>query len=425
MSVGTEIKRLRNSLGLTQAELGAPLFSHAYVSSIESGRRKPSGRALAHFATRLGVGAEDLAAGRPPGIEADLALRLHAARLRASADPPATVRAEFKALATEARRYELLHLEAKATEGVALCLERAGDPNAAIEHYERAEELAATLGPRAVVDPLVGRSRCLAMLGDGRFAIYLLETHLQRLRDDGVADPDSIVRMHSALVSPYFDTGLYKLAAESADLVTSLRSTVTDPFGAATMFVNVARVLHYQGRHSEALDMLRRAEQLFRDADYERETGLAHLAHAFVLSDEDRFDEALAQLAAAQDCLEPSDDPTEIARILAEKGRILRRLERKAEAADVLRRAIPLLQLRDALELALAHRELALCYVDDDHDVAEKHLHAAIENYERAEDHVQLAVTYRYLGDLYAASDRRAAAGETYRTGLLALRERS
>jgi tetratricopeptide (TPR) repeat protein len=117
--------------------------------------------------------------------------------------------------------------------------------------------------------------------------------------------------------------------------------------------------------------------------------------------------------------------PVDVARVLNEKGRVLRQLGRIQQATEVLTRAIPLLEHREAQELAQAHRELALCYVERDAEVAEKYLRSAIEHYERTEDQVQLAVTYRYLGDLYAASNRPAASTETYRTGLQVLRERS
>jgi tetratricopeptide (TPR) repeat protein len=425
MDVGSEIRRLRTERGLTQSELGSPLFTHAYVSSIESGRRPASRRALEHFAARLQVDPDDLAAGRPPGVEVELVLRLQDARLRASSESPGEASKDFEILEEEARRYGLVHLEAKAIEGRALCIERAGDPDAAAEEFERAEAVAATIGPRAVADPLVGRSRCLHTIGDIRYAIYILETHLERLRESGEADPDSLVRLHSALIGPYFETGLYKLAAESADLVMSLRSRVKDPYRAAVMFVNVARVLHYQNRDDEALEMLRRAEQLFIEAEYEREAGIAHLAHAFVLSDRGDLDEALMELSHAEAAFDPSGTPLDVARVLNERGRILRKLDRFADAAEALTRSISLFGQSDTPELGLAHRELALCHFESDPQVAEKHLRFAIENYERTEDEVQLAVTYRFLGDLFAATGRRAASCETYRTGLQVLRERS
>src|SRR5438093_6695627 len=70
--IGTRIRRLRTAKGLTQKELAAPRYTHAYVSSIESGHRRPSQTALEHFASKLGVPADELATGRP----ADAALRL-------------------------------------------------------------------------------------------------------------------------------------------------------------------------------------------------------------------------------------------------------------------------------------------------------------------------------------------------------------
>ena len=59
--IGTRLRRLRTARGLTQKELAAPRYTHAYVSSIESGRRRPSLEALEHFASKLGVPVEELA----------------------------------------------------------------------------------------------------------------------------------------------------------------------------------------------------------------------------------------------------------------------------------------------------------------------------------------------------------------------------
>ena len=53
--LGTRLRRLRRDQGLTQRQLGAPRYTHAYVSTIEAGRRRPSREALEHFASNLGV----------------------------------------------------------------------------------------------------------------------------------------------------------------------------------------------------------------------------------------------------------------------------------------------------------------------------------------------------------------------------------
>jgi hypothetical protein len=50
--LGSEIRRRRRALGLTQTELGRPL-TRGLVSAVEHGRCLPSLSALAHFAERL------------------------------------------------------------------------------------------------------------------------------------------------------------------------------------------------------------------------------------------------------------------------------------------------------------------------------------------------------------------------------------
>src|SRR5581483_10297534 len=75
----------------------------------------------------------------------------------------------------------------------------------------------------------------------------------------------------------------------------------------------------------------------------------------------------------------------------------------------------------DAPILAWDHRELGLALGEDNPRAAEKHLRLSIELYERAEQAVDIAVTYRALGDLLRSRDDEAAACEAYRTGILAL----
>jgi transcriptional regulator with XRE-family HTH domain len=57
--LGGEIRRRRNALGLSQAQLGTPL-TKGFVSAVEHGRCTPSLSALALFAERLGTTTADL-----------------------------------------------------------------------------------------------------------------------------------------------------------------------------------------------------------------------------------------------------------------------------------------------------------------------------------------------------------------------------
>lgn len=59
-TVGERVRELRLRLGLTQADLAGERYSAAYVSTIETGRRRAPRRVLEYLAPRLGVEVGDL-----------------------------------------------------------------------------------------------------------------------------------------------------------------------------------------------------------------------------------------------------------------------------------------------------------------------------------------------------------------------------
>lgn len=75
-SIGKNLRKLRSERGLTQAELAGDAYTHAYVSTIEAGRRSPSRNALLYFADRLGVDPEELSTGRAAEWQVELAQEL-------------------------------------------------------------------------------------------------------------------------------------------------------------------------------------------------------------------------------------------------------------------------------------------------------------------------------------------------------------
>src|ERR1700688_80205 len=66
-TVGRNIREVRTTLGLTQAQLAAPEFSISYVSAIERGKIRPSLKALSILAKRLDVPLTFLLEGSPAG----------------------------------------------------------------------------------------------------------------------------------------------------------------------------------------------------------------------------------------------------------------------------------------------------------------------------------------------------------------------
>src|SRR5258708_12778040 len=52
--VGDRIRKARTEAGLSQAQLGAPHFTRAYVSAIELGKVRPAMKSLEFMADKLG-----------------------------------------------------------------------------------------------------------------------------------------------------------------------------------------------------------------------------------------------------------------------------------------------------------------------------------------------------------------------------------
>ncbi len=419
--IGTRLRHLRVARGMTQRELASPRYTHAYVSTIEAGRRQPSREAVEFFAAKLGVGVEELLTGRPPDLEARLELRLQEARHALSDGRLEEGRTGLQAVAREARRYGLEALRARAEEGLGLAFERAGRPEEALAHYERAEAIARDGSPAAAVDAVAGKARCFHSLGDVRYAIHLLESLLDELERARLRDPDALARLHAGLVYSYLDAGLYRKAAESASELEQLAPSVRDPLRIAQMHMNVARLHLTTGRVEDALRSLRRAEDAYRQLDLRSEMGGAHLARGYVLSREGRLAEARKQLERAREIFEATGDEKDLVRAINELARVERLEGNTDRARELLERSIALTGESDAPILAWAHRELGLALGEDNPRAAEKHLRLSIELYERAEQAVDIAVTYRALGDLLRSRDDEAAACEAYRTGILAL----
>jgi tetratricopeptide (TPR) repeat protein len=422
--LGTRMRKLRLARGMTQKELAGDRYTHAYVSTIEAGRRTPSRDAMEHFAAQLGVEVEELATGRPPGLSLRLDLRLQEARIALSAGGLDEAEAELAAAAKEAHRYKLLDIEARAEEAQGLLLERRGKPEAALERYRRSEEILDEGPAAARADAVAGKARCFAALGDVRYAIHLLESILDELRRAGETDPDAMARLHASLLDAYLDAGLYERAAESAAELDRLSGRLTDPLRIAQMHMNVARLYLSDGRIASAERSLQRAEDAYRELRLEAETGYAHLARGYVLSRDGRLDEAQVHLEKAREIFEETGDGKDLTRSLNELGRVERLRGNARRAGELLERSIGLLGESDAPILAWAHRELGLTLADADPKQAEKHMRSAIELFERSQQGAEIAVTYRALGDLLASGGSPESAADAYRTGILALEAR-
>ncbi|MGH2753593.1 MAG: tetratricopeptide repeat protein, partial [Actinomycetota bacterium] len=195
---------------------------------------------------------------------------------------------------------------------------------------------------------------------------------------------------------------------------------VSDRSALAQMYVNVARVHVQRGELDEADISLRRAEDLFREMELKHEIGVARLARGLTLSRQGELDLARDHLVSAIRTFAGSKDEVESANARAELARVARLQGRLDEARSLLETAIETLRRKhDPHILAWAHRELAFCWTELDPPVAEKNLRAAIELYESTGEAVELATTYRALGDLLHEQGDDRGGCEAYRTGIV------
>lgn len=58
--LGERVRAARVRVGLSQAALGSPYFTRAFVSAVELGKVQPSLKSLEHMATKLGVAVGEL-----------------------------------------------------------------------------------------------------------------------------------------------------------------------------------------------------------------------------------------------------------------------------------------------------------------------------------------------------------------------------
>jgi tetratricopeptide (TPR) repeat protein len=419
--IGKTLRRLRLSRGLTQAQLAAPKYTHAFVSTIESGRRRPSREALEHFARKLDVDVEELETGRSADVGLRLQLRLQDAAIELSAGGLQAASASLSSIAREAKRQSLPQVESKAEELLGMWLERLGEPEQALEHYERSNGLLSSEPATARADAVAGIARCFQALGDVRFAIHVLESLVEVIERDRLTDPSALTRLHASLVDAYLDAGLYRRAAESAAELAALAPRVSDPLRIAQVHMNVARLHASEGRTEHAKASLRRAEDAYAAVRLRTEMAGAYLATGYILSREGQVGAAREQLRLALDIFEQTGNVKDQTRTLNELARVERLQDNRAEAERLLEKSIKMLSDGDTPILAWAHRELAHVLAVRNPARAEKHFRVSIELFERAEQPVEIAVTYGGLGDLLSSQDSAAEGCRAYRAGIAAL----
>ncbi len=422
--LGRRIRRLRQERGLSQEELARPVYTAAYISHVEHGKRKASQEALGHIADRLGMTLEQLLTGRDP--DEDLRLEVETQRSIASIHAGRVDEAEaaLSALVARARETGSPRALEQAEMGLGLALARQGRPEEALAAYSRAASSLADAPPTGRTTALVGQARCLFQLGEVRESIHVLETHLIELQREAQPDPSSLIEIYAALIPPYFEVGLIDKAKETAARGWAIAPEVPDPEGRACLYVNRAQLLLTQGEPRAALASLALAEDLYRHLGWYSASVKVSLGRSLVLIDEGDLDGAEQLLRTA---LVPSDAAISLfdrVKALTQLAVIQRRRGAPSAALGSALEAVELAGPKMPGPGAEAAREAGLCELAlGNADAALNHWKTALKGFQGSGDHEEISKTARLIGDhLFEMGDTEGAAS-IYREALGSLAE--
>lgn len=430
--IGRRVLRLRTERGFTQRQLAEPAYTAAYVSTLESGKVRPSEAALRHLADRLGITYEELATGRSPRDATRLRAGLTDARRTLATGDTEDAAARFAALGAEADRLGFPDERAAALLGLGDCAMETGELTTARDHFEAAEKLLADEPLPRRVPAIRGRAVSHLLAGELRYSCYLLESAIDELNACGLHDPNALLLLYTASIAPYMDMGAHGRAVRAAELSLALAPSVDNPELVAQMHRGVARTLIAEGRTAEADASLAKAQELYEQLRLRTDLAHCHWMRGYVHAQDGDLERAESELRTARDMLASKRAALFTVQVEVELADVLRRRCRTAEAeallrpllarsgaSDTGREAVELTAERGAVHAGGAHRLLGLIADErGDAEGAEEHYCAALSLLERTGAAGDLADLCRLLGDLLRREGRLEAAMDAYRTGL-------
>lgn len=417
--IGRRVQRMRTERGLTQRQLADPAYTSAYISTLESGKVRPSETALRFLAGRLGTSYEELTTGRPAHLATELRLALTDAQ-QTLADGEAGEAAErYRGLLAEAERLGLAPEQAEAQLGLGDCALEAGELPAAAARFEAAERLLAGEPLPRRARAVRGRAVAHLLAGELRYACYLLESAIDELGTSGLGDPEALVLLYAAVIGPYIDMGAHARAAHAAELALALAPRVEDPALVAGMHRQVARTFLAEGRVADADASLAKAQEIYGQLRLRTDLAHCHWMRGYVQAQNGDLASAERELRTARGMLSARRAVLYTAQVEVELADVLRRRGRHDEAAGLLSALLELGDSHGAVHAGGAHRLLGLMAEErGETEAAEEHYVRALALLERSGASGDLADLCRLLGDLLRRAGRVEAALDVYRTGL-------
>lgn len=335
-TIGHRVQRLRTQRGLTQRQLAEPSYTPAYVSTLESGKVRPSETALRFLAERLGTTYEELATGRPAHLATELRLALTDAHQQLATGTADEAAVRYRRLLADAEHLGLVPEQAEALLGLGDCALETGELVDAGHHFQAAERLLAEEPLPRRARAIRGRAVAHLLAGELRYACYLLESTIDELGASGLADPEALVILYAAVIGPYIDMGAHARAAHAAELALALAPQVDDPALVAGMHRQVARTFLAEGRTADADASLAKAQAIYQQLSLCTDLAHCHWMRGYVQAQNGELAVAEQELRAARDMLNAKRAALFTAQVEVELADVLRRLGRHGEASDLL-----------------------------------------------------------------------------------------
>ncbi|MEU3768537.1 helix-turn-helix transcriptional regulator [Amycolatopsis keratiniphila] len=405
--VGGRLRRLRAERGLTQRELAEPHYTAAYVSSVETGARTPSGDAVRHFAGRLGVDTGELLGVTSPrdDVRLDLDIAAAAADFLAGNGSAAKMRRLARLAEKSGRDRQAglawLWLARFARDDTLPRLVAAAETALAAD-IPSYRGLAAAL--RANV--LVGR-------GEPHHAMHLLRTALDASLERH-PHPVLLLTLHAYLADGQLRLGETVQAARHAG--EALRLARGDEEILTELAENQRRLAEAylaEGRVADAVAAVSALHDLLHERALRPVLARCLFARALVRRADD-LEGALADLRASRAAAPDQAVTLELADVCREFGRL-------DDAADLLSEAAEAIPADSPLSASLVFQQGSLALARGDLEAAEAGFAHAIDVAALRDARGVLAASIDKAGELLRDQGRFEEAADLLRRGLLLL----
>ncbi|MGH3028882.1 MAG: tetratricopeptide repeat protein [Gaiellaceae bacterium] len=416
VELGSRLRKLRTTAGLTQTELAGGRFSKEYLSQIERGKTRPTPDTVAWLAERLDVDADLLLTGVSTSERSRWEAQLARAEALSEQYAFAAAAPEFAEARTLARAAGARELELRALTGEGWARLQEGELKDAVALLTEARTLSedARFSDIERADVLFRLGACRYQLSSISTAIALFDAALE-LADRSELPNDllraQIFRWRSRCYRRQRD---WQAAREDVERALELAEGLSDRRAAAQVYFQASLVAEREGHWVLARSYAERARAYYEELADRENVGrlLNNLGGLTYLLG--KPDKAIEYLQDSLRVLLDEGIDEEAAHVLTSLAEIYVDTDRPAEAEVQVRRALEMLGTRaDFLsEIGTAQLTLGRALLEQGRlEEAQETLAAADSSFEQLSSTSHRAAAWVALGDVAArrGDDREAA----------------